>query len=63
VKWREKMPQYRVGHLELVQKIEERAAGVAGLALAGNGYRGVGIPYCVRSGDEAARRVTERFLS
>ncbi len=62
VKWREKMPQYRVGHLELVQKIEERAARVAGLALAGNGYRGVGIPYCVRSGDEAARRVAERFL-
>ncbi len=63
VRWREKMPQYHVGHLQLVQRIEDRAAQMDGLALAGNGYRGVGIPYCVRSGDEAARKLAEKLLT
>ena len=27
------------------------------LALAGNGYRGIGVPDCVRSGEQAAQRV------
>jgi len=27
-----------------------------GLTLAGNGYRGIGVPDCVRSGTEAANR-------
>lgn len=63
VKWREKMPQYHVGHVQLVNAIEDRANQHEGLAFAGNGYRGVGIPYCVRSGDNAARRLAERFLT
>ncbi len=57
VKWREKMPQYHVGHVQLVDEIEAQADQLKGFALAGNGYRGVGIPYCVRSGNEAALRV------
>jgi oxygen-dependent protoporphyrinogen oxidase len=56
-KWREKMPQYHVGHVQLVDAIEERVNRIPGIALAGNGYRGVGIPWCVRSGDLAARKV------
>jgi oxygen-dependent protoporphyrinogen oxidase len=62
-RWREKMPQYHVGHVQLVDDIERHVDQHPGLALAGNGYRGVGIPYCVRSGDLAARRVAERFLT
>jgi hypothetical protein len=27
------------------------------LALAGNGYRGIGVPDCIRTGNEAANRV------
>lgn len=61
-RWQEKMPQYHVGHVQLVDAIEARAAEHAGLALAGNGYRGVGIPYCVRSGEAAARKIAERCL-
>ncbi|WP_168205159.1 protoporphyrinogen oxidase [Bythopirellula goksoeyrii] len=57
VKWREKMPQYHVGHVQLVDEIEARAAQLTGFALAGNAYRGVGIPYCIRSGNEAAHRL------
>jgi protoporphyrinogen/coproporphyrinogen III oxidase len=57
VRWLGMMPQYHVGHLELAGKIEERAGRIANFALAGNAYRGVGIPLCVRSGEAAAERI------
>ncbi len=56
------MPQYDVGHLDLVSRIEARAGALPGLALAGNAYHGVGIPDCVRSGEQAAETVV-RYLA
>src|SRR5262245_1195771 len=56
-RWLGLMPQYHVGHLDLVGKIEERVAAIPHFALAGNAYRGVGIPFCVHSGESAAERV------
>jgi len=56
-RWEGAMAQYGVGHLERLQRIDSRLAQLPGLALAGNGYRGIGVPDCVRSGSEAARRV------
>jgi oxygen-dependent protoporphyrinogen oxidase len=53
-KWERSMPQYEVGHLERVSDIEKLAGELPGLALAGNAYRGAGIPDCVRSGEKAA---------
>jgi oxygen-dependent protoporphyrinogen oxidase len=58
----EAMPQYLVGHLDRVQAIEARAAQHRGLALAGAAYRGVGIPDCIHSGEEAAARVLAASL-
>ena len=57
VRWIEKMPQYQVGHLQLVDQIETLVANHRGLALAGNAYRGVGIPQCIASGETAAQRI------
>jgi protoporphyrinogen/coproporphyrinogen III oxidase len=54
---RRAMAQYEVGHLERVRSVAERLARHAGLALAGNGLRGVGLPDCVRSGEAAADEV------
>ena len=51
-KWERSMPQYEVGHLDRVQAIEKNLT--PGLALAGNSYRGAGIPDCIRSGETAA---------
>lgn len=51
------MPQYRVGHLQLIDEIEKQATVHPGLALAGNAYRGVGLADCVRSGEAAAEAV------
>lgn len=53
-KWERSMPQYEVGHLERVGEIEKLVSELPGLALAGNAYRGAGIPDCIRSGETAA---------
>jgi protoporphyrinogen/coproporphyrinogen III oxidase len=53
-RWPDSMPQYEVGHLDRVAEIERIVAAVPSFALAGAAYRGVGIPDCVRSGDQAA---------
>ncbi|MBN1394666.1 MAG: protoporphyrinogen oxidase [Pirellulales bacterium] len=56
-RWPATMPQYRVGHRELVAEIESRAAAWPNLQLAGNAYRGVGIPDCIHGGKLAAERI------
>jgi protoporphyrinogen/coproporphyrinogen III oxidase len=55
-RWKSAMAQYRVGHLERLQRIEALLQQLPGIALAGNGYRGIGVPDCIRSGSEAANR-------
>lgn len=57
------MPQYFVGHLKLVDQIEQHLSCHPGLALAGNAYRGVGIADCVRSGEAAAEAVVQSIGS
>lgn len=56
-RWDRAFPQYEVGHLIRVARIEEELAGVTGLAVAGASLRGVGIPACIGSGRAAARTV------
>ncbi|HET9097966.1 MAG TPA: protoporphyrinogen oxidase, partial [Candidatus Baltobacteraceae bacterium] len=56
-RWLRLLPEYGVGHVPLVASIEERAAAVGGLALAGSAYRGVGIPDCVATGESAGASV------
>jgi oxygen-dependent protoporphyrinogen oxidase len=53
-RWERSMPQYHVGHVRRVRRIEQRLASLTNLALAGNAYSGLGIPDCIRSGEEAA---------
>jgi protoporphyrinogen/coproporphyrinogen III oxidase len=62
-RWNASMPQYRVGHLQRVARIESRVTELAGLALAGNAYRGVGIPQCIHSGELAAEAVAAQLAS
>ncbi len=53
-RWRQAMAQYGVGHLERIQLVRDRIAELPGIALAGNAYRGIGVPDCIRTGQEAA---------
>jgi len=57
VRWPAAMPQYTGGHLERVAGIERAIAAIPGVALAGNAYRGVGLPDCIASGEAAAEWV------
>ena len=63
VRWPQAMPQYYVGHNERVARIERGLDRWPTLALAGNAYRGVGIPHCVHSGELAAERVANALGS
>ncbi len=51
-RWPDGYPQYDVGHLERVAAIE--SALPPGVYVTGSSYRGVGVPDCVRQGQEAA---------
>jgi oxygen-dependent protoporphyrinogen oxidase len=59
-RWMRSMPQYHVGHLERLARIDRLAAAHGTLHLAGNAYRGVGIPHCIHSGEIAAERLLAR---
>jgi protoporphyrinogen/coproporphyrinogen III oxidase len=56
-RWKGAMAQYNVGHLERMERIEKLRKHLPGIALAGNGYRGIGVPDCIRSGEDAVAEV------
>ncbi len=55
------MPQYHVGHKDLVAEIESHAAVLPHFQLAGNAYHGVGVPDCIHGGEQAAERLLTSF--
>jgi protoporphyrinogen/coproporphyrinogen III oxidase len=55
--WNKAMPQYNLGHPEKLKQIDAALGKYRGLALAGNGYRGIGIPDCIRSGELAVQKI------
>ena len=59
-RWKSAMAQYGVGHLERLERIERLRQQLPGLGLAGNGYRGIGVPDCIRSGSDAVKQVLAR---
>ncbi len=58
-RWRGAMAQYTRGHLARVARIEQLRRTIAGLELAGNAYRGIGVPDCIATGKAAAEAVTK----
>jgi len=61
-RWPDSMPQYAVGHLDRVAKIERAVAALPGLFLAGAYLRGVGIPDCIAGGERAAETTFSHLL-
>jgi len=57
--WPDAMPQYNMGHPERLARIEQALEAFPGIRLAGAGYRGIGIPDCIQSGELAARNILE----
>ena len=61
-RWPRGMPQYVLGHPERIGRIEAAVGALPGLFLAGNAYRGVGIPDCIASGERAAEAAMSHEL-
>ncbi len=56
-RWEKAMPQYNMGHLARLERLDTILEKYPGLALAGNGYRGIGIPDCIHSGQLAVEKI------
>jgi oxygen-dependent protoporphyrinogen oxidase len=56
VRWRSAIPQYQLGHLDRVGRVEARASTHPGLFLGGNAYRGIALPDCVEQAGILARK-------
>jgi oxygen-dependent protoporphyrinogen oxidase len=54
---RQAMAQYVVGHRANAAHIQAGVARLPCLALAGNAYEGIGVPDCIRTGQQAAASV------
>lgn len=50
-------PQYTLGHLDRVNRIEREIATIPGLEIAGNMLRGVGIPDAIAAGERASATI------
>ncbi len=59
VRWPRAIPQYVVGHLDRVARIEAATERHRGLFLTGNAYRGVAMGDCAEQGELIAARVAE----
>jgi oxygen-dependent protoporphyrinogen oxidase len=60
-RWGGGLPQYGVGHSELVDGLEAAVAVLPGLAVAGALLHGVGVPACLATAWAAADRVAEHL--
>lgn len=59
VRWNEAMPQYLVGHPQLIASIRQSINEDNSLRVIGNAFDGVGIPQCIR----LARQTAEHFAT
>lgn len=55
-RWPRGMPQYRVGHRRLIDRVETAIADLPGIEIAGGYLHGIGIGDCIREGAAAAGR-------
>ncbi|MBX6768438.1 MAG: FAD-dependent oxidoreductase, partial [Actinomadura rubrobrunea] len=62
-RWGGGLPQYNVGHADVVARIRAAVAGQPGLAVAGAAYDGLGVPACIATARAAATRVLEHLDS
>ena len=61
-RWKKAIPQYRIGHLALIEKIEEFERSHPGIFISGNFRGGISVGDCVTASEKTAER-TKEFLS
>ena len=62
VRWPRAIPQYELGHVGRVARIDAAAAGHPGLFLTGNALRGIAMGDCAEQGEVVSRAVL-RYLA
>lgn len=60
-RWPRGNAQYDVGHLDRITQIETAAQNVPGLYFAGSGFRGIGIPDCIKSAVTAVDQILDQL--
>lgn len=55
--WESAMPQYNLGHQQILAESKDLQTRLPGFSLAGAGYRGIGIPDCINSAQQAVEKV------
>jgi len=60
--WPSAIPQYELGHRQLIERLEAAEAQTPGLWVCGNYKSGVAFPDCVQFGYEQAQEV-QRYLA
>jgi oxygen-dependent protoporphyrinogen oxidase len=61
IRWEKAIPQYHLGHLERVAKIEAAVARHTGLFLGGSAYRGVALNDCCEQSSSLAGQIANSF--
>lgn len=56
-RWPEAIPQYRIGHRQIVERIFTALKNFPGLYLTGNAYQGTGMPDCIRHASQTADQI------
>ena len=56
-RWPRSLPQYEVGHVDRMAKLDEHIAALGDLTLLGNAYRGVGLPDLIRDARESVQNL------
>ena len=56
-RWDRAIPQYALGHIRLLDFIDEKLGNYPGLYLTGNAYRGIGINDCVENSHKLAKDI------
>lgn len=60
-RWPKGNPQYDVGHLDRVARIEAMTAGIPGLYLTGSAFRGIGTPDCIGNAITNVDQISKHF--
>jgi oxygen-dependent protoporphyrinogen oxidase len=63
VRWAKGIPQYELGHLDLIATANAAAEEAGGIFLGGNSVAGVSFNQCIAHAEELGEAVTEHLLA
>jgi len=61
-RWKRGIPQYNVGHRDILAAVDAGTAGLDGLFLCHNSYRGVSLNDCAREAEITAAALLDRLF-